>query len=1260
MNGVHGNEFGGPAAFQQGSGNGQYVQVNYYGAAGAAPPAPLDEYLPPDGCSPPPEPWVALAERSHAWEHVEQGYEAEPLRRQAGEVARRLAAARDEAAALLSDDPWHDDALAARIAGRTDWLLKNVWSDAGLAVSPAEAALLSLLPLLHHTRLVRRAVAHLPVDPLDLSPQPSPGAERARYERFLHRNDRLVRRARALDGGGREIGWWLFHRWLAHDQVLAQGPWPADLLSVTGPACEIPGILDAKSLESLLTAPDTSPHELCGIDGPPHLEPPRWVTPDRGQEQPLREQLVGVTFTVAQRLAIDMTELSPTIVQHLGIAHPVSLAGLRDTVEKAEWERRANGKERRLHARCHHNAVMAALREHAARLDSLLRAVHRAGGHGSWPPELRDLPVYAGADAVVQVDKQGNELPPREAVRFRFDENAVQELLVGEQLYRDPSLAVRELYQNALDACRYRRARVRATAQRDGLPADACRYDGEITFRQGEDEDGRPFLSCTDNGVGMGEEELTGVFSEAGARFVDQPKYLAEKAKWATLAEPVTLHPNSRFGIGVLSYFMLADEIEVTTCRMPGEEETGGRRLRVRITGPGEFFQVDECEAARGAGGPGTTVKLFLREDKRDRSTVDTLRKLLGVAEFRTTVWREGEDEPEEVWEPGQLTPRENYGDGLTAYGELVPWEGEGGQVFWCEWGGGLLVDGLLVSLPGRDGPLGTLRGAVVNLTGGEDVVLSVDRTKVLNDVVPRTQRLLKPAAGELAGAGAGLPHHGWICDVSESSGWIGDVVTRATVEAHLPLPVTDEDAGEAVLGCCLWDVDLLQKAGRLNSPFKKGHHPSGSVSDNVPDHLLLWRILAHGQSDSMSALAAVVPEAAAAGEVLPAVPMDSQLLGDGSLLRQSSGEGGFEPGWFLEMARRLGVPTRELVKRAVELGFTGLVPERYPDTAEPDPVDLTLLAQGARSNWLGVGHPVPLMHLCLVGQKLGITPVEARERLIAYGFTVPELTEPPAVLSLQDMLMLSRDLDGQFPWLLYRSSPVGPAHLAACALRLGVSVTELCDRFTALGLAVERAGLPEHPKESDRDLLARLRGDSHFHPGLRVLPGQLIQLAAVADEGCSALAARLSDLGFEVPAPPAGPPAECDVKLLSKDLDGSAPWLDPRIDVAPGHLLAAVWELREDLWMLGERLSEWGFFVPGDGPVDSERSDLVLISEDLDGEASWLSWPDPVPLFHLLRAAHTLQWPLPRVAARLRALGHTVPDLAETIRAALARVPMA
>jgi hypothetical protein len=63
----------------------------------------------------------------------------------------------------------------------------------------------------------------------------------------------------------------------------------------------------------------------------------------------------------------------------------------------------------------------------------------------------------------------------------------------------------------------------------------------------------------------------------------------------------VRVHPNSRFGIGVLSYFMLAEEITVETCRL-GPDGSLGERLRVSIAGPGSLFRVRSLGPGHRAG----------------------------------------------------------------------------------------------------------------------------------------------------------------------------------------------------------------------------------------------------------------------------------------------------------------------------------------------------------------------------------------------------------------------------------------------------------------------------------------------------------------------------------------------------------------------------------------------------------------------------------------------------------------------------------
>ncbi|MFD0429518.1 hypothetical protein ACFQ60_23070 [Streptomyces zhihengii] len=229
---------------------------------------------------------------------------------------------------------------------------------------------------------------------------------------------------------------------------------------------------------------------------------------------------------------------------------------------------------------------------------------------------------------VPALNSRGKRVYESTDLRFRLADDRIQELLMGEELYGDPALAIRELYQNALDACRYRDARtayLRRTAH--GFTG---RWEGRIDFVQGE-EGGRPYIQCTDNGIGMGERELREVFSHAGMRFADLPEYIDELAAWQ--AEGIELHPNSRFGIGVLSYFMLADDLQVTTCRLDREGHPGNR-LRVDIAGPGALFRIQDLGRGHEAG---TTVRLWLRDPDTAVSAKEVLRRLLWISDYRVT-----------------------------------------------------------------------------------------------------------------------------------------------------------------------------------------------------------------------------------------------------------------------------------------------------------------------------------------------------------------------------------------------------------------------------------------------------------------------------------------------------------------------------------------------------------------------------------------------------------------------------------------------
>ncbi|AXE84019.1 hypothetical protein [Streptomyces sp. Go-475] len=389
-------------------------------------------------------------------------------------------------------------------------------------------------------------------------------------------------------------------------------------------------------------------------------------------------------------------------------------------------------------------------------------------------PEKTGAPI-----APAHAPARGEEQEPRE--RYRLNDESVRELLMGTHLYQDRGVAIRELYQNALDALRYRTARYEYLRRRTG---SSVRWQGGIEFVQGVDDRGRAFLDCVDNGIGMGEEELRTCFSRVGVRFASQPEFVRETSEWERCNPPVRMHPTSRFGIGVLSYFMLADEIEVTTCRMD-QRGAAGPVMKLTVLGSGQTARISRVQAQGRA--PGTRVRLFIRDEQNTPSCVDVLERLLCIADYTTTA-RHGTRSA--VWEPHEWTRQmaPHHAHALNVRGRLM--RTLKGQVVWCESGGALLVDGLLVQpsvrhglLADSHGPNG-LHGAVINLSGPSAPALSVDRKHIQDDVSTKVGFLVASAARELVSTRPDFVTDAWLDSLHGHSPRLAAIVKQAVSEA--------------------------------------------------------------------------------------------------------------------------------------------------------------------------------------------------------------------------------------------------------------------------------------------------------------------------------------------------------------------------------------------------------------------------------------------------------------------------------------------
>ncbi|MFJ9916834.1 caspase family protein [Actinacidiphila glaucinigra] len=1099
-----------------------------------------------DGDAPDDHEWVTAARDHPLWSYVSDNRGLDLLRDTATAMAASAAAATSADPGV--DDPWRSGSFTERLAEWTDsLLLASSVRPEELELSAAEVFLLVTHPYLHAAFWKHNGDQSSTINPTDLTEAQNTSPTRRDYEIFLRGHPRLIRRAQGNTDrkASSAIGWWLFHRWLVR-QVKLYSPSSVEALldRLAVPLGKrsprekrlIEDVLDARLIASLLRAPQLPGSQVDAAAS--HRTVGAAETAQR-----VRTDQLAVLLRIAHLFAIDPIALPGVVVDHIGIGYAVDLPGLHHTLERFRWE--PNGRTWSLSATCSHLAVELGLRQHVSALSTLLARIDIDAGDEERPALLRNLPLHVTADQVTPAvdDHERRAYEPTE-LRFRLADDRIQELLMGEELYGDPALAIRELYQNALDACRYRQARtqyLRATG------TQLSTYKGTISFTQGTDENG-PYLECRDNGIGMGEGELRDVYSHAGMRFADLPEYIEEHAKWSE--HGITMYPNSQFGVGVLSYFMLADDITVTTCRLT-PEGLPGEHLRVEIAGPGSLFRIQRLERCPDAY---TSVRLRLRSPETV-SCVDVLRRILWLSEFDVIARDDSGDI--QTWEADVLGDRAPLGaedphdPEAVREGDAVVVPTSTPTVWWCSNNGAVLADGLWA---------GQHRfGAVVNLSGKHVPRLTVDRRRIIDPTNEQVERLLHNEIQNLLAAGDAVFRHDWLARVLNESAELADsIFTEAVRMRFEPWRIAGREVDIAKCGYFPEDAIFDYRVSEFHI----------HLSDRLPQGLVSARMEALTSGGFFPKMIAKKPYSS------PFLPSDVFLI----LPEWSSGEGVAARGLLRfsevnpleEAVARSGRSASDVANRLEELGFDALT---FPELFEPD--DRLLVSRGfsGRGPWLDPQVSVRPAHLVLAAEVTGSSVDEVVGRLQQLGFAVSLVLEADP----KDLRLMSRDLDGQMPWLNVEE-PVYSDHVMAAAADTGLSVDEVVGRLRDLGYLVFPASEvdPMDLRIASQDLDGQM---PWLDPGIPVHPGHV--MAAAEDTGLSVdeVAGRLRQGGFAVSFVSEVDPM--DIRLTSRDLDGQKPWLSPLRPVYPDHIVRAARSTGQTPHDIATRLASLGYRLP-------------------------------------------------------------------------------
>ena len=190
---------------------------------------------------------------------------------------------------------------------------------------------------------------------------------------------------------------------------------------------------------------------------------------------------------------------------------------------------------------------------------------------------------------------------------LKLDEAAIMTLLMGNQLYNSRLVSIRELIQNAVDACLVRASLLREPG-----------YDPKISiYAERKQGDNSTWLIIRDNGIGMDDHVLKDHFFRVGSSYYKSPEYLRLFKTLNAAPPPIT----SRFGIGFISTFMLGSQIEISTRKIyPGGGNSRGVRIFIERMGALAYVQEDDSIES------GTIIKVKIGEnlDSIDLDTIES------------------------------------------------------------------------------------------------------------------------------------------------------------------------------------------------------------------------------------------------------------------------------------------------------------------------------------------------------------------------------------------------------------------------------------------------------------------------------------------------------------------------------------------------------------------------------------------------------------------------------------------------------------
>jgi molecular chaperone HtpG len=339
--------------------------------------------------------------------------------------------------------------------------------------------------------------------------------------------------------------------------------------------------------------------------------------------------LIGTILRLADILDFDAKRTPSSLFSHLNIKHPVSLVEWQKHRSIDAWD--INNGSILFSATCTHPAIQSAINKFCDLIDNELQIAKNvlAELQSTFERQQRSFKI----NIPLTVDRQhiktkrnidGKPIFDYSDTSFTLSKQQVVNLLMGTELYGNPEVAIRELLQNSIDTCLLRKIMEKGWG---------TSYEPEVTIqfvRNGTEVS----IEVQDNGCGMDKRIIDNYYSKIGSSYYKSTEFYGLRHSLNS-----GFIPRSRFGIGILSCFMISDTIEVETRRLTGNY-TSEEPLKILIQGQDSIFWIQEGQRQS----PGTSTKLILRQqnnplfNKSDMNVIGLIQRIIPNPPFNIKV----------------------------------------------------------------------------------------------------------------------------------------------------------------------------------------------------------------------------------------------------------------------------------------------------------------------------------------------------------------------------------------------------------------------------------------------------------------------------------------------------------------------------------------------------------------------------------------------------------------------------------------------